>query len=156
MDLHRCSKCCHISLCNFNNSPSLIALLVSWETSVLESCQTHCSIYKFCNIQVFFLLKAWILSLGTNIVNCFPSSLCSFSRTHWPNTQVWINVVCLFFHLLFSSKNCGYKTKADNSAGNSNNHSSAYSTKALCVLPILSFKITKKTSTRGSIFGIEM
>lgn len=36
-------------------------------------------------------------------------------------------------------------TKADNSAGNSNNHSSACSTKALCILPILSFKITKKT-----------
>lgn len=50
------------------------------------------------NIPCFFFFSSWklVLSLATNVVSYFPSTLCSFSRKCRPNSQVWINTVRLF------------------------------------------------------------
>lgn len=103
MDLCRSSNCWHISLPNFKNSHSLIAVLVSGEKSM--GIGELSSSPVFIISIFFFLLKAQTLSLAKSIVSHFPSSLCSFSRKWQSNTYynsyykypVWINRVCLSF-----------------------------------------------------------
>lgn len=155
-ELHRSSKCFpHISLFIQNNHQSYQKIL--W---VYGSCQTQSDRQKWSKTLTLGL-KTLILSLAINTISCFPwsvSSLQSLSRKTLPDIQAWITIV---YQLLFQAKWCPTPKKmvwlmAPKTAQMIFLKTTLivhYAKGFICILPILSHRIFKKTCTQRLILN---
>lgn len=106
MDLYRCSKCWHISLYNLNNSPSLMALLVSYEkcVSIGKVVKLTVAFTGFYTIQSFFL-ESLDFIIGRRYWTLFSQAHFAHFQEHVGQIpKVWINIVCLLGHFFFQAK----------------------------------------------------